>query len=740
MNLGEKQMNLLDGLNSEQIKPILDTEGAVLVIAGAGSGKTRVLTSRIAHLVSELGISPYNILAITFTNKAANEMKERLSKMIDGSDSLWVSTIHGMCTRILRMGDNAKLLGYNRNFSIYSDTDKERVLKQIFEEKGISDNSILKNCKEIIGNCKSHGTTALEYYEEMKNTPDRLAGEVFLRYEEILKNSNAFDFDDLLNKTYELLKDFEEVRRSLSLRFKYIHVDEFQDTNRIQLKIIKMLSSENGNIFVVGDDDQSIYGWRGAEIENILNFDKYFKGAKLYKLEQNYRSTKKILSVANLIIQKNNMRQDKELWTENGDGVRVELNALDTETSEATYACQVIRSLVRVEGYKYSDIAILMRINALSRVYEQEFAKYNIPYRVYGGFKFYERKEIKDLTAYFRLINNPLDNDALLRVINLPKRGIGGKTIATLLERAKENNYTLFDALMDVEKFGFSQAVELKLTTFKNVIITLLKSAQVNDILQFARDVITLTGFMNMFATNSEEDLNRKANVNQFLALIEEYIELNPKATLSDFINSITLSSDIEDDGKPTNNEEVTLATIHSIKGLEFKAVIIAGLDESIFPTSRMMTLTEEEEERRLMYVAVTRARERLFLTRAWSRFLYGSRQSTSPSRFYKEVESYVKPKIEQPTRGVEERPKINSVFTRPIQQQSRPAQQNNLGGAKDYSEFRVGAKVSHVKFGVGTIVGVKGSGESMIADVAFAGLGIKSMSVQLAPMQIVKG
>ena len=463
---------ILEKLNPEQLKPVLDTEGAVLVLAGAGSGKTRVLTSRIAYLVEEKGVYPSSILAITFTNKAADEMRQRLSRMVDGSEKMWICTIHSMCVRILRQ--YAERIGYNSNFSIYSDTERTNVVKKAFAECGLEDEKLLKNVKFHIGNAKMLGLSPEEYAE--KNRDVKNIGEivrVYAAYQEHLKAYNALDFDDLLTETLRLLERDKDALEYLSGRFRYIHVDEFQDTNRVQYEIVRLLSTVHGNLFCVGDDDQSIYGWRGAKIENILEFEKDFKGAKVYKLEQNYRSTKNILKLANTVIKNNGRRKDKELWTENDEGREGTYFQAETETEEALYVTRTISDLMR-EGYSFSDFAVLMRINALTRSFEQEFAKYTIPFKVFGGFRFYERREIKDLLAYLRIINNPFDSEAVTRVINVPKRGIGAKTVETLEQYAAGTGLSVYDAVLEADELPLNASSKQKVKAFGQLLKNLV--------------------------------------------------------------------------------------------------------------------------------------------------------------------------------------------------------------------------------------------------------------------------
>lgn len=741
-------MEYLKKLNPQQIQPVLDTEGAVLVLAGAGSGKTRVLTSRIAYLIDAKNVPPYNVLAITFTNKAAYEMKERLCNMTEGGSEVWVSTIHSMCVRILRSFIERLNLGYTSNFTIYSDSDKERVLKRIITDLKITSENAIKNAKFHISTAKNDGLTPEEYLKEHPYTAEieKYVG-AFKAYNEELRKSNALDFDDLLVMTYRILSEKKEVLDYYAEKFHYIHVDEFQDTNKIQCQIIQLLSIKHQNIFVVGDDDQSIYGWRGAEIKNILEFRALYKNAKIYKLEQNYRSTKRILDLANTIIKNNTIRSKKELWTEGEEGEKIETFFADEESGEAAYTAMQIRSMVQNGDYSYSDFAVLMRINALSRTYEQEFLKYGIPYKVYGGFKFFERKEIKDLTAYLRLLSNPLDNEAVLRIINVPKRGIGEKTILELIDYAKNNGLMIFDSIFDAEKLNFSAGVKSKLLQFKKLIIELMTDKETMNLTELLNSVIDKTNFLSQFEEKTAENDNKKANVNELKNSVYEFCKTNPNLGLNEYLSSITLSSDIDE---IVDNNFVTIATIHSVKGLEFNTVFISGLDDTIFPVARAIgEKSEMEEERRLMYVAITRAQKKLFLTRAKSRFLYGRRQQTSPSIFLKELSAKLgilqpKPQVERSVdygyggRMDNDEPSpsnnygVSSNFARSF---SRQKQVNNT----NTSGFVAGKRVDHKRFGIGTIVSTKTMANgTLIADVAFPGIGIKSFAVSMAPMTLI--
>ena len=628
-----KTKEILDKLNEEQLAPVRETEGAVLVLAGAGSGKTRVLVSRIAYLVEEKGVNPASILAITFTNKAANEMKERLFGVVPTRE-MWVCTIHSMCVRILR--DFAEEAGLNKNFSIYSETERNNVLKKSFQECGYEDEKLLKSVKYHVGNAKMLGYSPKRYAEEFAGEREIDDIEkVYARYQRHLRENNALDFDDLLNETRNLLASNAEALQYLSGRFRYILVDEFQDTNGVQYEIVKLLSTVHGNLFAVGDDDQSIYGWRGAKIENILHFEKDFKGAKVFKLQRNYRSTKQILNLANATIRHNGRRKEKTLWTENEEGQKPRLHEADDENGEARYIAQTIEHLRR-QGYKYSDFAVLMRLNALTRAFEQEFTGDGIPYKVFGGFKFYERKEIKDLLAYLRLIANPFDSEAAVRIINFPKRGIGAKTVDALQTYAYENGVSVYDALFELDEIGFTGATKQKLEGFAALVNKWIKDSISLSVDELVKNIVADTGMRLAYSDDSDESINKLANIDEFINAVDEFCRLNPAATLTDYLAQVTLSTDTDE---MDDSDYVTLATIHAVKGLEFNCVFICGLEENILPVSRAANDADDmEEERRLMYVAITRAKEYLYLTRSKSRFLYGKREPTARSCFVKEL------------------------------------------------------------------------------------------------------
>lgn len=754
VNFGDSMQtqSYLDKLNSAQILPVLDTEGAVLVIAGAGSGKTRVLTSRIAHLVDN-GVSPDRIVAITFTNKAANEMKERLSSMIGNVGDMWVSTIHSMCVRILRF--DADKIGYNSNFTIYDDTDKEKVLKRAFEDLGLDGEKLLKPVKNHISNAKNECLSPEEY--EKVNAHNHYIEEickVYKRYEELLFASNAMDFDDLLCKTYKLFCEYPEVADFYADKFLYVHIDEFQDTNKVQFLIAKRLALKHGNIFAVGDDDQSIYSWRGAKVENILNFDSIFSGAKVYKLEQNYRSTKTILNLANCIIANNQGRRAKELWTDKDGGAKIETFVAGDEVNEAAYVATQIKGLMMRGGHNYSDFAIFMRINAISRAVEQELIKYGIPYKVYGGFRFFERKEIKDVLSYLKLVNNPFDDESFMRAIVTPRRGIGDKTIKELREYALSSGMSMLNAITHIDLTEISSGAKTKLRAFKAIIDDVYEYSKINPVDKTIKYVLDCTDFLSQFEEKSEENNSRKMNIDELINSAKQFIEDNPNTALSDYLNSITLSSDTDD---INSDNAVAVATIHASKGLEFPCVFVIGLDEKILPISlNNEDLDEIEEERRLMYVAVTRAKERLYLTRARSRFLYGKRDFMAPSRFLKEGQSVLAPSITKSDGMYSDYNKKNysasyanndddfiprqtsgysSGYAKTMLSTNKPTENKKA----NFNGYTAGVKVKHVKFGEGVVTAVKGNGENVVVDVLFKGVGMKSLSVKFAPMEILK-
>lgn len=695
----------LESLNEEQKKALFATDGVILVTAGAGSGKTRLLTHRICYLITEKHVSPYNILAITFTNKATNEMVERVHEMC--SHNVWISTFHSMCVRILRQEIDF-LDGYDKNFTIISETDRAKIVKDICKDLSLEDDDISK-VEHHLDNIKNKGLDIDEYFAELmrygnEQTMKKYQSAVF-RYEEYLTKNNCLDFDDLLNKTLFLFQNFPEVLKRYADRFQYILVDEFQDTNLVQYKLIKLLSSVHKNLFVVGDEDQCIYSWRGANFHNIFNLKKDFENVQVFKLERNYRSTKNILNLANNVISNNRERMEKKLWTEKDDGFPPVVYSAFDERDEALFVANEIEKL-REEGYSLSDFAVLMRINALSRPIEEGLLAYNIPYRVYGGQKFFERAEIKILLAYLSIFVNKKDEISLLKVINFPRRGIGDVAINSLKLEAEGN---LLDYLLS-EKFKYSRYYK-KLENFVETYRKLMD--EMNSLSDFVKKLIKDFRIDIEYAGKDEESINRMRNIDSFLASVKEFETENEGATLADYLAGVMLRSDQDEMG---DEGYVSLSTIHAVKGLEFRVVFVIGLEEGIFPLSRAMNMPSEmEEERRLMYVAITRAEEKIYLTHATRRFMYGKSSYETDSRFLKELNIVDKthPNVEKKRKKeffVEE--KEEEVFD---------------------SGLKVGDKVFHARFGEGEVVEI--SDDGLVGKIDFSG-SVKELMLNMAKLK----
>lgn len=767
----------LDSLNKEQRLPTLDTEGVVIVTAGAGSGKTRVLTHRIFHLILDNNVNPENILAITFTNKATNELKERLSKVVTNSKGVWVSTFHSMCAKILRENISS-LEGFNRFFTIYDTDDQDKVLKKIIKEQNINNGDDFKKTVSYhISRAKNEGIEADEYLKYNLAIPyiEDIC-RVYDLYQQELKTNNALDFDDLLFRTLQLFKLNQNVLHYYSNKFKYIHVDEFQDTNTVQYKLIKLLCSVHKNLFVVGDEDQSIYSWRGANIENLKNLMLDFPNAKYYKLEQNYRSTKNILKVSNRLIKNNTSRIDKELWTENEEGNEVKYHSAWDEKDEAEYVVRTISNLVYSGQVNYSDIAILSRVNALTYNFEERLLNYNIPYTVYGNFKFFERAEIKNVLAYLKVFVNNQDNQSLMRVINIPKRGIGQASIDKLLLLCKEQNTSLFELILNIEKYSVASALKSKLMPLSMLLKDLNLDYNTSGLYEFAESVVKKSNIKLEYAERTEENDNRLLNIETLLQSIKSFEDNNEDATLASYLESVTLESEMESESDDGNS--VVLSTVHACKGLEFKYVFVVGCEDGLFPLQRSLDSTLElEEDRRLMYVAVTRAKKQVYLCRAKSRFLYGQRRGTIESRFIKEMGlsiPEVKPQNSYSTYGGfddEENsfahskgsfnfnsymPKTsaNSSSSYSSNTYSNSATTNHNVTSKpsmvdkyfedkkqsvNVNDYTVGTMVSHVKFGIGTITKLEKMGDNSFVSVDFGAIGVKTLSLSFAPLKILK-
>lgn len=739
----------IESLNEEQKSALNAIDGAILVTAGAGSGKTRLLTHRVAFLIDQKRVSPYNILAITFTNKAAGEMKERISQMVDGADQVWISTFHSMCAKILRREISA-LTPFDKNFTIYSDTESEKAVKDIFEERSIFDekDKLKKSLFYHLSAWKNGVMSLQEYLDCHSDDEDmRKIGMLMSVYEDKLARLNALDFDDLLRKTYDLFKNNPDILNRYATRFEYILVDEFQDTNTVQYELVKMLASVHGNVFAVGDEDQCIYSWRGANFKNIFSFKKDFPNVKVFKLERNYRSTSSILTVANNVIKNNLTRLDKNMWTDKGEGEKPVLyNAYD-ERDEALYVAKEIEKLT-CQGFEYRDIAVLMRVNALSRAFEEAFLSYNIPHRIFGGFKFYERVEIKNIISYLRIFVNKRDDISFERIVNFPKRGIGEGGLEKL--RALAEGRPLIETVCSELIFN-QPALNKKLASF----ISTYKNLGQEDkkpLSDFVKKVISGFEIKGAYSSGSEEDLNRLLNIEQFISSVKEYEALNPDATLGDFLESITLKADSDEIGE---SGAVTIATIHAVKGLEFRAVFLVGMEEGLLPISRAIGNNSEiEEERRLLYVALTRAEERLFITHCSKRYMYGESQYQSPSRFCRELGLLG---LEQ---GTSLRSQNDFTASHRLASQmngyNKPYKTYDSGvnifdhtnffkkekkeesPVKDVSIYKVGQKVSHPRFGQGEIVSITPDG--LVGDIVFDGVGKKSLMLELAPLEILEG
>lgn len=738
----------LQKLNEQQLQAVCAPLKPTLVLAGAGSGKTRVLTNRILYLVNECGVNPHEILAITFTNKAANEMKRRLFDFDCAAQYMHVSTIHSFCASVLRI--EASKLDRTGNFSIYTEDEKKSLLKKIVKDllddgdakvvddlcEGISD--LKNNLPDLpdsgLASAESLDEGIAEEIDKMRNaaqvaSQQRLL-EIIDEYSAKMKENNALDFDDLLYYVHKLFANFPDVLEKYRERYKYILIDEFQDTNRVQYQIFKMMGEKYGNIFVVGDDDQSIYSWRGADAHNLLKFSQDFENCQIFKLEQNYRSTKRILEVANAIISKNGDRFEKQLWTENEEGVKAQLFSAYSEQDEAYFVCEQIKQLCYRGEYKLKDFAILMRMNALSRCFEQEFQHNRIPYKVFGGFKFFERKEIKDVVAYLRLIVNPSDSEAFLRAINVPrKRGIGDTTLAKLRGLSADYGISLIDVISAERNLEqFNSGIRAKLADFYKLYVELDELSQKLPVNMFVHSMLDILEFRAFYTEIGDDD--RALNIDEFEESVNEFCKTSPNATLVEYLQTVSLSTDADEE---KFGDYVTVATIHAVKGLEFKCVFVVGLEDGIFPSSRSTYETSGlQEERRLMYVAATRAEKRLYLTRANSRFLWGQRKQTFASRYFAEVQRMLQP---QRAPATERQLSDDSYLDRLINKEPVATAPNQGKSAKEVACFKVGQIVQHSTFGQGIILRLAGD----VADVAFESVGKKALNIKFAPMKIIK-
>jgi DNA helicase II / ATP-dependent DNA helicase PcrA len=746
---------LLAGLNPEQQKAVKTTDGPLLLMAGAGSGKTRVLTHRIGYLIVEKRVNPYNILAITFTNKAAREMRDRIGKMMGGAaEEIWISTFHSMCVRILRR--DIDRMGFNRNFTILDTTDQQSVIKGILKDKNIDPKKF--DPRAILGSISSAKNELIEPEEYAKTAGgyfEQVISDVYEEYQKRLRKNQALDFDDLIMMTIQLFTRVPEVLEYYQRKFQYIHVDEYQDTNRAQYMLVKLLANRFKNLCVVGDSDQSIYRWRGADIANILSFEKDYPNAQVILLEQNYRSTKRILLAANKVIENNVTRKAKNLWTENPEGNKLVYYRADSEQGEAQFVAGKIKELTRDGKHKLADIAILYRTNAQSRVMEEVLLKSNIEYSIVGGTKFYDRKEIKDMLAYLRLISNPDDDISLRRIINVPKRGIGSSSLDKIADFAAINDISLFSALAAVELIGLSPKITKAAREFRDLIGKYTQMQEFLSVTELVEEVLDKSGYREMLKLEkSLEAQSRLENLDELLSVTKNFEESSDDKSLVAFLTDLALVADIDsmdEDGEKADG--IVLMTLHSAKGLEFPVVFLIGLEEGVFPHSRsLMEEAEMEEERRLAYVGITRAEQTLFITNAQMRTLFGRTNMNPASRFISEIP-------EDLIEGVELENRTNTPFgskgtsfgrsgggtfgsggssfatpaaaRKPVM---RPIA-STTGG--DELGWKVGDKAEHGKWGIGTVVSVKGEGEGTELDIAFPSpTGIKRLLAKFAPIK----
>lgn len=765
-------MSLLDALNEPQRQAVMATDGPLLILAGAGSGKTRVLTHRMAYLIEECGVNPYNIMAITFTNKAAGEMRERIDQMVGyGSESIWVCTFHSTCVRILRRYIDR--LGFGTNFTIYDSDDQKTLMKDICKRLEI-DTKMYKEKMFLsaISSAKDELIDPIEF--ETRAAGDyvkRKQAQVYREYQQALKQNNALDFDDLIMKTVELFKLDKEVLASYQDRFRYIMVDEYQDTNTAQFELIRLLALKYQNLCVVGDDDQSIYKFRGANIYNILNFEHHFPDATVIKLEQNYRSTQNILDAANAVIANNQGRKEKRLWTDNGAGDKITFEQLDTAAEEADFVARDIARRVRKGEYQYKDCAILYRTNAQSRLFEERFITANIPYKIFGGVNFYARKEVKDLLAYLKTIDNGQDDLAVRRIINIPKRGIGAASINKVALYAQEQEISFYDALCVAEQVPGLGKAAAKIRPFVLFIQSMKAKAKLLSVADLLQEVIETTGYVReLEAEGTDEAEARIENIDELISKAVDYAEGEEAPTLNGFLENVALVADI--DSFDENSDYVVLMTLHSAKGLEFPNVYLAGLEDGLFPSYMSITSdnsqAEIEEERRLAYVGITRAKKNLTITSARVRMVRGQTQYGKVSRFVREIPPELlsgkiyEPKtkeepIEQSTfqkarkafrtvpsyggsgYGKEVGEGYGSTFrsskaTKPVY--TKVENQRDFGSAGGALSYQVGDRVRHIKFGDGEVMAIVSGGRDYEVTVDFDKVGTKKMFASFAKLK----
>lgn len=740
---------LLERMNPRQKEAVMHTEGPLLLMAGAGSGKTRVLTHRIAYLIEEKNVNPWNILAITFTNKAAREMKERVSQLLgSGGEDVWVSTFHSMCVRILRR--DVDRIGYSKNFTIIDSSEQNTLMKRVLKELNIDPKKY--DPRSILGTI-SHAKNELltpEAYQAMEGSLfEQIVGRCYEKYQKELRNNQCMDFDDLIMNTIRLFQDNEDALQFYQRKFHYIHVDEYQDTNHAQYTLVNLLAARFRNLCVVGDADQSIYGWRGANMQNILDFEKDYPDAATILLEQNYRSTQTILNAANQVIKNNRNRPDKNLWTENRDGEKITYYRGDSERDEARFIVSEMQKQIAEKNRKFGDFAILYRTNAQSRIIEEMLLKANVPYTMVGGRKFYDRKEIRDILAYLSAIANPRDSISLERIINVPKRGIGATSVEKLRAFANLHEWSLLEAAMNVELANISGKAGKELGSFGMMMDGFAQMVPYLSVTELTKEILEKTGYrQELVNQNNLEAQARLENLEEFLSVTQEFDKRfeaqneddadAPDEKLSVFLNDLALLSDV--DSYEEESSQVTLMTLHAAKGLEFPVVFLIGLEENIFPLSRaLMEESELEEERRLAYVGITRAEEELFMTNAFSRTLYGRTQYNRPSRFIEEIEQDLLQSLgerSQPKAAAPFQPKVfkpSYIQTRQTTVASK--QQTSAAG----NTWQVGEKVQHKKWGIGTVVRTTGSAQDIELDVAFPQQGVKRLLAAFAPIEKVE-
>lgn len=745
MLLMSSKAELLNGMNPRQKEAVLHTDGPLLLMAGAGSGKTRVLTHRIAYLIEEKEVNPWNILAITFTNKAAKEMKERVNAILaSGGEDVWVSTFHSMCVRILRR--DVDFIGYNRNFTIIDSSEQLTLMKRILKELNIDPKKYdPRSILGTISQAKNSLQTPQDFAKMQGSYYEEIVAKCYAAYQKELQYNQCMDFDDLIMNTIRLFEEHPDSLTYYQNKFHYIHVDEYQDTNHAQYTLVNLLAGRFRNLCVVGDADQSIYGWRGADMQNILDFEKDYPDAAVILLEQNYRSTKNILSAANQVIENNSNRKPKNLWTENKEGNKITYYRADNERDETRFIVDRMQEEIRSNHRNYGDFAILYRTNAQSRVMEETLLKANIPYKMVGGHKFYDRKEIKDILAYLNVLANPQDSISFERIVNSPKRGIGPGSIEKLRSFASLHEWPLLEAAQNVELANIGGKAGQQLGSFGEMVQEVTQMIPYLTVTELTKEVLDRSGYLeDLKIQNTLEAQARIENLEEFLTVTQEFDKQfeqqneedadAPEEKLTVFLNDLALVSDI--DNLEEDASQVTLMTLHAAKGLEFPVVFLIGLEEGVFPLSRaLMEESELEEERRLAYVGITRAEEALYLTNAFSRTLYGRTQYNRPSRFVEEIDQELL-EIE----GMRPTPKKTPVFAKKTAYSYKQPEtavvssKSATGGEKN--SWKPGDKVKHKKWGLGTVVRVSGTSKDLELDVAFPSQGVKRLLAAFAPIE----